>query len=563
MIYEVVIGVEVHAQLRTKSKLFCGCGTMFGLSANSQTCPLCLGLPGTLPVINRVAVEMAVRAGLALNCTISANNLFARKNYFYPDLPKGYQISQYEAPICEHGWIEIAASEGKKRVRIRRAHLEEDAGKSVHVTGMNGSRVDLNRAGTPLLEIVTEPDLRSADEVVAYLKGLRDVLMYLEVCDGNMDEGSFRCEPNLSLRPLGQREFGTKVELKNINSFKFVKDAVEYEIKRQTKVLNEGGKIHQETRLWNLDRGETAVMRSKEEAHDYRYFPDPDLVPLKLEKEWIEGCRKQVIELPAARMQRFVDDFALSEYDAGVLTASKAVADYFEACVKLFNQPKTVSNWVMGELTRELNNSGSDASASPVSPERLVDLLRLVEQGTISLKAAREIFPEVYSSGKTPEQIVQEKGLVQVSDEGALDKIIEDVLAKNPTQAAQFKEGKQQVLGFLVGQVMKASGGKANPGKVNELLKQKLGGVLYARPVISLEELAQQQPLNTDQAKVKFQLTNREQSVIEHLAKGWTNKEIANALQITEETVKEHIKHIMQKTNSTTRTGILDHVFNS
>jgi aspartyl-tRNA(Asn)/glutamyl-tRNA(Gln) amidotransferase subunit B len=475
MIYEVVIGVEVHAQLRTKSKLFCGCGTTFGLTANSQTCPLCLGLPGTLPVLNQAAVEMAVRAGLALNCTIAANNLFARKNYFYPDLPKGYQISQYEAPICEHGWIEIAASEGKKRVRIRRAHLEEDAGKSVHVSGTNGSRVDLNRAGTPLLEIVTEPDLRSAEEVVAYLKGLRDVLMYLEVCDGNMDEGSFRCEPNLSLRPLGQKEFGTKVELKNINSFKFVKDAIEYEVKRQTKVLNDGGKIRQETRLWNIDRGETAVMRSKEEAHDYRYFPDPDLVPLKLEKEWIEGCRKYVTELPAARLQRFVSEFALSEYDAGVLTASKAVADYFESCVKLFNQPKTVSNWVMGELIRELNNSGTDASASPVSPERLVGLLQMVDKGMISLKVAREIFPEVYLSGKEPDQIVQEKRLIQVSDELSIGGMIDEVVAKNPTQVAQFKEGKQQVLGFLVGQVMKASGGKANPGKVNELLKKRLG----------------------------------------------------------------------------------------
>jgi aspartyl-tRNA(Asn)/glutamyl-tRNA(Gln) amidotransferase subunit B len=475
MIYEVVIGVEVHAQLRTKSKLFCGCGTRFGLPANSQTCPLCLGLPGTLPVINQAAVEMAVRAGLALNCTIATNNVFARKNYFYPDLPKGYQISQYESPICEHGWIEIAASEGTRHVRIRRAHLEEDAGKSVHVAGTNGSRVDLNRAGTPLLEIVTEPDLRSADEVVAYLKGLRDVLMYLEVCDGNMDEGSFRCEPNLSLRPLGQKEFGTKVELKNINSFKFVKDAIEYEIKRQTKVLSEGGHINQETRLWNIDRRETAVMRSKEEAHDYRYFPDPDLVPVKLEKEWIESCRKHVTELPAARMKRFVSEFGLSDYEAGVLTASKPMADYFESCVKLFNQPKTVSNWVMGELTRELNNSGTDAGASPVSPERLISLLQLVEKGTISLKAAREIFPEVYSSGKTPEQIIQEKGLVQLSDEGALDKIIVEVLAENPTQVAQFKDGKQQVLGFLVGQVMKASGGKANPGKVNELLKKKLG----------------------------------------------------------------------------------------
>jgi len=476
MIYEVVIGVEVHAQLRTKSKMFCGCGTMFGLTANSQTCPVCLGLPGTLPVINQVAVEMAVRTGLALNCTIGGTNRFARKNYFYPDLPKGYQISQYEAPICEQGWIEIAVGESKKRVRIRRAHLEEDAGKSVHETGMSGSRVDLNRAGTPLLEIVTEPDMRSADEVVAYLKSLRDTLMYLEVCDGNMEEGSFRCEPNLSLRPSGQKEYGTKVELKNINSFKFVKDAIEYEVKRQTKVLSEGGKVQQETRLWNLDRGETAVMRSKEEAHDYRYFPDPDLVPLKLEREWVESFRASVPELPAARMKRFVDEFGLPEYDAGVLTASKGIADYFETCVKLFHQPKTVSNWVMGELSRELNNSGTEASASPVTPARLVGLLQLVEKGTVSLKVARDIFPELYRSGKSPDQIVQEQGLMQVSDEGALAEVIDEVLAKNPTQVTQFKKGKQQVLGFLVGQVMKASGGKANPGKVNELLKKKLGG---------------------------------------------------------------------------------------
>mgnify|MGYP001765002887 CR=1 FL=1 len=474
MTYDVVIGVEVHAQLRTQSKMFCGCGTEFGLPPNSQTCPVCLGLPGSLPVINRAAVEMAVRAGLALNCTIGLNNRFARKNYFYPDLPKGYQISQYEAPICEHGWIDLAVGGTSKRVRIRRAHLEEDAGKNVHETGTSGSRVDLNRAGTPLLEIVTEPDMSSADEVVAYLKGLRDILMYLDVCDGNMDEGSFRCEPNLSLRPAGQKAFGTKVELKNINSFKFVKDAVEYEIKRQTKVLNEGGTIRQETRLWNLERGETAVMRSKEEAHDYRYFPDPDLVPLQLDQAWIDGFRANLPELPAAKLTRFVEAYGLPEYDAGILTASKGLADYFEACVALFNQPKTVSNWVMGELTRELNTAGVEASASPVSPERLVSLLQLVDKGTVSLKVAREIFPEVYSSGKTPEQIVQEKGLTQVSDEGALERMIDEVLAKSPAQVAQFKEGKQQVVGFLVGQVMKASGGKANPGKVNELLKKKL-----------------------------------------------------------------------------------------
>ncbi len=475
MIFETVIGVEVHAQLRTNSKMFCGCGTTFGLSANSQTCPVCLGLPGSLPVINRTAVEMAVRAGLALNCTIAANNRFARKNYFYPDLPKGYQISQYESPICQHGWIEIRDGNGTRQIRIRRAHLEEDAGKNIHETGTSKSRVDLNRAGTPLLEIVTEPDMRSADQVVAYLKALREILMYLDVCDGNMEEGSFRCEPNLSLRPSGRKEFGTKVELKNINSFKYVKDAVEYEIKRQTKVLNEGGKIRQETRLWNIEHGETAVMRSKEEAHDYRYFPDPDLVPLKLDDEWIQGCRANLPELPAVRTKRFVSDYGLPEYDAAILTASKGMADYFEVCVKQFNQPKTVSNWVMGELMRELNNSGTDISASPVMPERLVSLLRMVDQGTISLKVAREIFPELYSSGKAPEQIVREKGLTQVSDEGALAKIIAEVLGKNPEQVAQFKEGKQQVLGFLVGQVMKASGGKANPGKVNELLKKKLG----------------------------------------------------------------------------------------
>lgn len=474
MTYEVVVGVEVHAQLRTKSKMFCGCSTSFGAPPNSQTCPVCLGLPGSLPVINRAAVEMAVRAGLALNCRINVPNRFARKNYFYPDLPKGYQISQYESPICEQGAVEIAVGGAKKSIRIRRAHLEEDAGKNIHETGSSGSAVDFNRAGTPLLEIVTEPDMRSADEVVAYLKNLRDILMYLDVCDGNMEQGSFRCEPNLSLRPMGREEFGTKVELKNINSFKYVKDAIEYEIKRQTKVLNEGGRVRQETRLWNIDRGETAVMRSKEEAHDYRYFPDPDLVPLQLEKNWIQALRATLPELPMTRAARFVSDYGLPEYDAGVLTASKGLADYFERCVKVFDQPKTVSNWVMGELSRELNLSGIEAAESPVPPERLAELLRLVEKGTISLKAARELFPDLYKSGKTAEQLVQEKGLIQVSDEGTIEKLIDEVLADSPAQVAQFKGGKQQVLGFLVGRVMKASGGKANPGKVNELLRKKL-----------------------------------------------------------------------------------------
>ncbi len=475
MPYEVVIGVEVHAQLQTRSKMFCGCGTVFGLPPNTQTCPVCLGMPGTLPVINQKAIEMAVRTGVALQCQIRSLNRFARKNYFYPDLPKGYQISQYEAPVCENGRLGIVSEGRAKRIRIRRAHLEEDAGKNLHEGETATSRVDLNRAGTPLLEIVTEPDMGSADEVVAYLKTLRDILVYLDVCDGNMEQGSLRCEPNVSLRPVGQEAFGTKVELKNINSFKFVKDALEYEIKRQTKVLSEGGRVTQETRLWDVDQRATVVMRSKEEAHDYRYFPDPDLVPLEIADEWIKELGKTVPELPAARMRRVVEKYGLPEYDAGILTASKALGDYFEACVSLFDQPKTVSNWVMGELLRELNNSETDVTDSPVTPERLVSLLQLVEKGTISLKVAREIFPEVYSSGKPPEQIVQEKGLTQVSDEAALGKLIGEVVAKNPAQVAQVKAGKEQVLGFLVGQVMKASGGKANPGKVNELLKKALG----------------------------------------------------------------------------------------
>jgi aspartyl-tRNA(Asn)/glutamyl-tRNA(Gln) amidotransferase subunit B len=475
MAYEVVIGLEVHAQLLTQSKMFCGCGTRFGLPANTQTCPVCLGMPGSLPVINGAAVEMAIRTGLALNCTVQSNR-FARKNYFYPDLPKGYQISQYETPICEKGWIDIKTGNTTKRIRITRAHLEEDAGKNLHAGGPDGSRVDLNRAGTPLLEIVTEPDMESADEVVAYLKTLRDILVYLDVCDGNMEEGSLRCEPNLSLRPVGQHAFGTKVELKNINSFKFVKDAIEYEIKRQTKVLNEGGKIYQETRLWDVGKGQTAVMRSKEEAHDYRYFPDPDLVPVKMTPERLDEGRCTLPELPDARQARFVSQYGLPEYDAEIVTSSRPLADYFEACVKLFGQPKTVSNWVMGELLRELNHSGTPVADSPVSPECLVSLLKLVDNGTISLKVARDLFPDLYATGKSPEQLVQEKGLTQVSDEGVLETMIDGVIAKNPAQLAQYRSGKDKVLGFFVGQVMKASGGKANPGKVNELLKKKLAG---------------------------------------------------------------------------------------
>jgi len=474
MAYEPVIGVEVHAQLRTQTKLFCGCATSFGLPPNTQVCPVCLGLPGSLPVLNQRAVEMAVRTGLALNCDMTPANQFARKNYFYPDLPKGYQISQYDLPICGPGWLEISVNGKTKRVRIMRAHLEEDAGKNVHDEGGDGSHVDLNRAGTPLLEIVTEPDLFSSEEVDAYLKTLRDLLVYLDVCDGNMEQGSFRCEPNVSIRPQGQEKLGTKVELKNINSFRYAKDALDYEINRQAEVLSDGGMVQQETRLWDVHKGQTAVMRSKEGAHDYRYFPDPDLLPVIIDPEWMEGLRGTIPELPAARLRRFMQAYQLTEYDATILTNSKGLADYFEACVKEFPHPKTVSNWVTGELLRELNLSSTEPESSPVSPERLCELLQLVDSGTVSLKAARELFPELYTTGKTPAQLVEEKGLLQVSDEGSLTVLIKEVLVQFPSQVEQFRGGKEAVLGFLVGQVMKASKGTANPGKVNELLKRSL-----------------------------------------------------------------------------------------
>ncbi|MGB0910141.1 MAG: Asp-tRNA(Asn)/Glu-tRNA(Gln) amidotransferase subunit GatB [Nitrospirales bacterium] len=474
MSYHVVIGVEVHAQLRTQSKLFCSCATVFGHAPNSQTCPVCLGMPGSLPVLNKLAVDMAIRVGLALNCTIRTDNHFARKNYFYPDLPKGYQISQYEAPICENGWIDIQPNAKNTRIRICRAHLEEDAGKNIHQSGASDSRVDLNRTGRPLLEIVTEPDMRSAEDVDAYLRALRDILMYLDVCDGNMEQGNLRCEPNISLRPTENDPFGTKVELKNINSFRFVRDAIHYEIARQTQVLSEGGTIQQETRLWDEVQGQTVVMRSKEEAHDYRYFPDPDLLPLNLVPEMIQEVRDALPELPISRKQRLIREFQLPDADAEILVSSKSLADYFEASVALFPHPKTVSHWVMGELLRELNASGISAEDSRMSPERLTKLLQLVEKGVISLKVAREMFAELYASEQDPEAVVQEKGLSQVSDEGALMTFIQDVIVAHPAQVAQYHGGKHTVLGFLVGQVMKASKGKANPGKVNELLKTAL-----------------------------------------------------------------------------------------
>lgn len=473
--YEAVIGLEVHAQLKTASKIFCGCSTKFGAAPNTQTCPVCLGMPGVLPVLNRRVLEMAVKTGLALHCQVSSHSRFARKNYFYPDLPKGYQISQYELPLCEHGYLEVGVNNQIKRIGIRRAHMEEDAGKNLHEGLEAASHVDLNRAGVPLLEIVSEPDIRSIDEAVAYLRTLRDILIYLDVCDGNMEEGSLRCEPNLSLRPVGQNEFGTRVELKNINSFRFVQKAMDYELRRQEKVLREGGRVVQETRLWNTDKEITVVMRGKEEAHDYRYFPEPDLVPLIIPKELIEEVRQTLPELPDAKRDRFVREYGIPVYDAEVLTTSKDLAHYFEACVKAYPQPKTASNWIMTELLRELKNSGQEITECPIPPAGLAALLKMIDNGTISGKIAKTVFEEMYRTGRPAEEIVQEKGLIQVSDENALAAWIDEIVQSHPKERESYRQGKTQLLGFFVGQVMKQSKGKANPGKVNELLKRKLG----------------------------------------------------------------------------------------
>jgi len=461
--------------------MFCGCGTKFGAAPNTQTCPVCLGMPGVLPVINRKAVEFAIRTGLTLNCTIAPMNRFARKNYFYPDLPKGYQISQYELPICEHGWLEIGQNGTSKRVRIRRAHLEEDAGKNLHTGIAGASHVDLNRAGTPLLEIVTEPDLRSPNEAIDYLKKLRDILVYLEVCDGNMEEGSLRCEPNLSLRAVSAKDFGTKVELKNINSFKFVKAAMEYEIKRQTKVLDEGGKVVQETRLWDQEKGETAVMRSKEEAHDYRYFPDPDLVPLRITTEMIEEIRRTSPKL-RDQVQEELRQWQcnLSPQTTAVLLADKDAAGYFLTALPLIDKTgfadigRELANWATVDLRALLNEKGIGFAESPVKNAQLVELVTKKYKGEISGPIAKAVLEEMFQTGKGAAEIIKDKGLTQVSDEGALEKIIDEVMAKNPQQVAQYRSGKEAVFGFFVGQVMKASGGKANPAKVNELLKRKL-----------------------------------------------------------------------------------------
>jgi len=477
MQWEAVIGLEVHTQLTTRSKIFSGAATAYGAEPNTQACAVDLGLPGVLPVLNADVVRMATMLGLAIDARVARRSVFARKNYFYPDLPKGYQISQYELPIVAHGHLDISVDGDSKRIGITRAHLEEDAGKSLHEDFSGCSGIDLNRAGTPLLEIVSEPDLRSAKEAVAYLKKLHQLVVYLGICDGNMQEGSFRCDANVSVRPRGQAEFGTRAEIKNVNSFRFVERAIDYEIERQIELLEGGGRVVQETRLYDPDRDETRSMRGKEEANDYRYFPDPDLLPVLVSDEFVDGVRATLPELPAVKLARFRADFGLAEYDAETLTAERGTADYFEAVVAaLGGEAKLCANWVMGELAAALNRAGLDIAASPVSAAQLAGLLRRIHDKTISGKIAKDVFAAMWDGEGEADAIIAARGLVQVTDSAAIEALIDEVLAANGKQVEQYRGGQEKLLGFFVGQVMKVSKGKANPQQVNDLLLAKLKG---------------------------------------------------------------------------------------
>jgi len=470
--YEAVIGLEVHAQLLTRSKVFCGCSTEFGNPPNTNVCPICLGHPGVLPVLNKKAVEFTILMGLAVNCRINEKSVLARKNYFYPDLPKGYQISQYELPICEDGLINVDSDDSLKKIRIKRIHLEEDAGKSIHDQGYE-TLVDLNRCGTPLMEIVSEPDLRTAKEAYSYLYKMRQIVQYLGICDGNMEEGSLRCDANISVRLKGTDKLGTKTEVKNMNSFKSVERAINHEIERQIEILEDGGEIVQETLLWNADLNEAFSMRSKEEAHDYRYFPEPDLLPVVISEEWKNEIAEQLPELPDERREKFISKYKLPEYDAEILTQTKSIADYFENVTSFTDDNKSASNWIMGDVLKVMNEQKLDIRNFPVSPDKLAKLINLINKGTISGKIAKDIFPEMISEGKDAESIIKEKDLVQITDVSSIENIVEKIIESHQDEVKQFLDGKEKVLGFFVGQIMKETKGKANPKLVNELLNKK------------------------------------------------------------------------------------------
>ena len=478
MQWEVVIGLEIHAQLATKSKIFSGASTAYGAEPNTQACAVDLGLPGVLPVVNEEAVRMAVKFGLANGCAITRRSVFARKNYFYPDLPKGYQISQFDLPIVAQGQLDIQLEDGTtKTIGITRAHLEEDAGKSLHEDFHGSTGIDLNRAGTPLLEIVSEPDMRSAKEAVAYVKKIHSLVQYLEICDGNMQEGSFRCDVNISMRPKGQEEFGTRAEIKNLNSFRFIERAINFEVERQVDILESGGEVVQETRLYDPDKDETRSMRSKEEAFDYRYFPDPDLLPVEVDEAYIEAVRATLPELPDAKRARFESEFGLSAVDAGVLTSTRALADYYEAVVKAAaGEGKLSSNWVIVELLGALNKESKEISDSPVTPEMLGGMILRIKDNTISGKIAKQVFAAMWAGEGDADTVIEAKGLKQVTDTGAIEKLVDEVLANNQAQVEQYRGGNEKVLGFFVGQIMKVSQGKANPGQVNQILREKLKG---------------------------------------------------------------------------------------